>query len=297
MALKRWLHVQSEAREAYRTNALFGPKAGFSISRSSNRTSKGRMVQTLYRSRWLIQALVARDLVLRYRGTIVGFLWTLLNPLLFVAVYTLVFSVYLKNSMPHFALFLLAGMIPWQWFSMSIMMGTSSIVDGRVYVGKSVFRPAILILIPILSNFVNFLLFLPLIAIVVALSHGSLGLPLVMLPVLILAQFALTTGLLFITATFNVFFRDLQQLLSTILTMLFFLSPIFFTLDRIPEAFRRFTLANPMAGIVVGYQQIFYYNAWPDQRLLGLSVLMAFAILWLGVAIFRRYEDALPDYL
>jgi len=255
------------------------------------------MVDTLYRSRWLIQALVVRDLVLRYRGTIVGFFWTLLNPLLFVGIYTLVFSVYLRNPMPHFSLFLLTGMIPWQWFSMSISMGTSSIVDGRAYVGKSVFRPAVLIFVPIFSNFINYLLFLPLLVVVVALSHGTLGWPLLALPLLILTQFILTTGLLFIAATFNVFFRDLQQLLATILTMLFFLSPIFFTLQQIPAQFRGLTLANPMAGIVVGYQNLFYYNTWPDMRLLGLSLAIAVAVLWLGLSVFRRYEDALPDYL
>ena len=255
------------------------------------------MVDTLYRSRWLLYALVGRDLVLRYRGTIIGFFWTLLNPLMFVAAYTLVFSVYLKSGKPHFALFLLAGMIPWQWFSTAIAMGTSSIVDGRIYVGKSVFRPAILIFVPIFSNFVNYLLFLPLLAVVVAFSDGQLGWPLLALPVLILIQFILTTGFLFITATFNVFFRDLQQLLTTILTLLFFLSPIFYSVQQIPEQYRAYSLSNPMAGIIIGYQNIFYYNTWPDFRLLGLSLVTSLAIFWIGLTIFRRYEDALPDYL
>jgi len=75
------------------------------------------------------------------------------------------------------------------------------------------------------------------------------------------------------------------------------LSPIFFTLQQIPARFRGLTLANPMAGIVVGYQNLFYYNTWPDMRLLGLSLAIAVAVLWLGLSVFRRYEDALPDYL
>jgi ABC-type polysaccharide/polyol phosphate export permease len=264
---------------------------------TDERTISKRMITTLYRSRWLIQALVVRDLVLRYRGTLIGFLWTLINPLLFVAVYTLVFSVYLKNPMTHFPLFVLSGLIPWQWFSTSVSVGTSSIVDGRGYVGKSVFRTPVLIFIPILSNFVNYLFFIPLLGIVALISHSPLGWPLVALPLLIAVQFILTTGLLFIAATFNVFFRDLQQLLTTILTIFFYLSPIFFTIKQIPAFLLPFTLANPVAGIILGYHNIFYYNTWPDFRLLGISLGIACAILWVGLLVFKRYEDALPDYL
>lgn len=255
------------------------------------------MVGSIYRYRWLVWELVARDLILRYRGTILGFLWTLLNPLLFVAAYTLVFSVFLKNGMPNFAVFLLCGMIPWQWFTSAITAGTLSILDGRMYVGKSVFRPAVLIFVPIFSNFVNYLLFLPLLIGVAAIMHVQVGLPLLALPLLILIQLILTAGLLFMTATFNVFFRDLQQLLGTLLMLMLFLSPIFYTIDQVPAAYRPYVLANPMAPVLMGYQSIFYYDAWPDMRLLAYALAASLAILWLGLMVFKRFEDALPDYL
>src|SRR5579884_1526550 len=116
------------------------------------------MVKTIYRHRWLLYELVVRDLVLRYRGSVLGFLWTLLNPVLFMAVYTLVFSVYLRIGMEHYAVFLIAGLLPWLWFLNSAQIGTGAVVNGAMFVGKTTVPALILVLVPILSNFVNFLL-------------------------------------------------------------------------------------------------------------------------------------------
>src|SRR5215469_3718221 len=99
----------------------------------------------LYRFRWLLVELVLRDLRLRYRGSVLGFAWTLLNPLFFMAIYTLVFSVYLRVPIPHYPLFLLSGLVPWTWFATAIQQGATAIVDGRLYVGKTTFPTEVLI--------------------------------------------------------------------------------------------------------------------------------------------------------
>ena len=83
----------------------------------------------------MLYELVVRDLVLRYRGSALGFIWTLLNPLLLLGVYTLVFSVYMRAAIPDYTVFLIAGLLPWQWFASSVALGTSSIIDGRMFIG------------------------------------------------------------------------------------------------------------------------------------------------------------------
>ena len=255
------------------------------------------MIRSVYRYRWLLYELVLRDLAQRYRGSALGFLWTLLNPIVFVGVYVLVFSVYLRVGVQHYALFLLSGMVPWMWFASSIQHGTSSIVDGRMYVGKAAFAPVVLILVPILSNMANFLLTLPFLAIVVLLAHVSVGLPLIILPLLIAIQFLLTLAILLFIATFNVFYRDLQQLVPITMLLMFYLVPIIYPLSSVPAAMRPFILANPFAPVVLAYQDLLYTNTWPDFNLLAYTTLTALVLFAIGVAVFTRYEETFTEYL
>ena len=255
------------------------------------------MLRTLYRFRWLVYELVVRDLVARYRGSVLGFFWTLLNPLLFMAVYTLVFSLILRVGMEHFAVYLLAGLMPFQWFSNAIFAGTSSITDGGMYVGKTVFAPAILIAVPVLSNLVNFLFSLPILLAVVLLSHVTVGWPLLALPLLLAIQAILTLGILMSLATLNVFFRDLQQLVGVLTMLLMYLTPIVYPLSMVPENYKTAILANPLTSLIAGYQDIFYYNRPPDWTNLLYALAWSAAAFYVGRLVFMYYKDAIPEYV
>jgi lipopolysaccharide transport system permease protein len=255
------------------------------------------MVRPLYRYRWLLYELVLRDLILRYRGSVLGFLWTLLNPLAFMLVYVLVFSIYLKINIPHYALFLMAGILPWQWFAGAVQTATSSIVDGRIYVGRAVFPASVLTLVPVLSNLVNLLISLPILVAIGAYFHVLPGLPILVLPVLLGVQLLLTAAVALLLATFNVFFRDLQQLVIVVLNLVFYVSPIFYPLSSVPEALRAAVFANPMVPIIIGYQDIFYYDRMPDGPL-TLYALVAAYVLFLGARLaFNHFKDTFADYL
>jgi lipopolysaccharide transport system permease protein len=132
---------------------------------------------------------------------------------------------------------------------------------------------------------------------VVALSHHKIGMPLVVLPILIVIQFLLTLSVLLITATFNVFYRDLQQLIPIAMLLLFYLIPIFYPLSSVPAALRPFILANPFVAIALAYQNVFYANAWPDFNLLLYTTLTALALFAIGIAVFTRYEETFTEYL
>lgn len=263
-------------------------------SRSEKRGSY--LVQSVYRYRWLLYELTLRDLTLRYRGSALGFIWTFLNPLLAMLVYTLVFSVYLRIPIPHYAVFLISGLLPWLWFSSSLSSGTSSIVDGRTYVGSSMFAPVILVIVPILSNGVNYLMSVPLLLALDAYFAVPVGWPIVVLPVLIGIQAFLTFGFLLIVASFNVFYRDLQQLMITLLGLAFYLAPIFYPLTQVPETIRPFLFIDPMVPLVLAYQDVFYFNHLPNPLELLYSLGAGVFLCAVGRNVFNRYKDAFADY-
>jgi lipopolysaccharide transport system permease protein len=256
-----------------------------------------RMFGDLYRHRWLIRELVVRDVILRYRGSALGFVWTLLTPLFFILVYMLVFSVFLQVGVPNYPVFLVAGLLPWQWFSTALQAGTTSLVDGRMYVGKAVLPPVLFVLVPVLSNFIHFVLSLPILLAVGLIFRIHVIWPLLTLPLLLAIQLLLTIAILLFVAPFNVFYRDASQLVSVILMLAFYLTPIIYPLTNIPPHFRLFTLANPMTALVLSYQNIFYFQSFPDWRLVAYTLGVSLALLLAGRLVFDRYKDSFAEYV
>ena len=251
----------------------------------------------LYRYRWLVYELVVRDLTLRYRGSFLGFAWTLLNPVLFMGVYVLVFGVYLNIGIPDYAVFLLSGLLPWTWFATSMAQGTSSILDGRMYVGKTIFPAEVLVVVPVVSNFLNFMLSLPLLLVVAWCFHRPVGLALVELPLIVACEALISTALLFFFATLTVFYRDFQQLVNYIVLLLFYLIPIFYPLARVPDAMRPFVRANPLAEMVLAYQNIFYDGKFSDPWSLAYLIFVSLVLVAAGHATFAKKRESLGEHV
>lgn len=251
----------------------------------------------VFRHRWLIYELVLRDLRLRYRGSILGFAWSLLNPLLFMAIYTLVFSVYLRVHVPHYAIYLLAGLVPWAWLSGAVMAGTSSILDGRYYVGKTLFPTIVLVAVPVVSNAVNFLLSLPVLFAFALLMHVHWGMPLVCLPLLILIELLMVSGLALLLATLNVFYRDFQQLINYGLTAMMYLTPIFYLRTQVPPAFQPLIAWNPLAAMISGFQDVLYGNTFPNAFDVGYALVFALMLFGVALGTFSRLQESFSEYL
>src|SRR5919109_5413042 len=167
----------------------------------------------IIRYRVLIQTLVVRDLKVRYRGSALGLLWTLLNPLLHMTIYALVFSVYIRTQTEHYAAFLLCGLLPWIWFSSALLVGTTAIIEGGSLLKKVFFPPQVLPTVTVISTFVNFLLSLPLLFGMLLLFGVTFGWSLLALPLVMIAQFALTLGLTLIISAVSVRYRDIPPIL------------------------------------------------------------------------------------
>lgn len=253
--------------------------------------------RSLYRNRELIGVLVARQLKLRYRGSVLGFLWTLLNPFLLMLVYTLVFSVYLRIDMDKYPAFLFTGLLPWMWFASSLQQGVTSILDGAGLVTRSQFPAEVLPVVTLTANAVNFLLTLPLLLIFLLAFRVRLGAPALLLPVLIGFEYLLSLGLVLLVAALNVYFRDLQHILLHLLTVLQFLTPVFYPLSVVPEPFRFLALFNPLTILITAFQDVLYFGRFPDRLLLLALLAFSCVVLWLATVYFNRQKATFAEAL
>jgi lipopolysaccharide transport system permease protein len=249
----------------------------------------------LHAYRALIQALVMRDLKARYRGSTLGLLWTLLNPLLHMAIYALVFSVYMRNEMERYPAFLLCGILPWTWFSSALFMGTTTIIEGGSMLKKVFFPPQVLPTVTVIATFINFLFSLPLLFGMLLLFGVTFGWSLLTLPLVMAAQFALTLGLTLIISAVSVRYRDIPPILGHLLMFWFFLTPIIYPVSSVPEQFRTLLSLNPMTPFFVAYQEALLYNRLVPWEAFGAMVCLGGVALLAGVLIFERLRWSLVE--
>jgi lipopolysaccharide transport system permease protein len=251
--------------------------------------------QELIRYRALIQTLVVRDLKARYRGSTLGLLWTLLNPLLHMGIYALVFSVYIRIEMEQYPAFLLCGILPWMWFSSALFMGTTAIIESGSLLKKVVFPPQVLPTVTVIATFINFLLGLPLLFGILLLFGVTFGWALLALPLIIVAQFALTFGLTLIVSAVSVRYRDVPPILGHVLSFWFFLTPIIYPASSVPERFRALLSLNPVTPFFVAYQEALLYNRLVSWEAFGAMICLGVVALLVGVLIFERLRWSLAE--
>ena len=253
--------------------------------------------RVLYRYRELVGVLVAKQIKLRYRGSVLGFLWTLLNPLLLMLVYTLVFSVYLRIDMASYPAFLFSGLLPWIWLSSSLQQGVTSILDSAALVTRSQFPTQVLPVVTLTANTVNFLLTLPLLFAFLLAFRVPLGRPLLALPALVVIEYLLALGLVLIASAVNIYFRDLQHIIIHLLTVLQFLTPVFYPVSLVPEWLRPWALLNPFAVLVSAFQDVLYFNRLPPALPVLALLVLACVLVSIGAALFNRYQQAFAETL
>jgi len=255
-----------------------------------------RNLQELWQYRALLWNLTQRELKARYRGSALGFLWTFVNPLLLMAVYALVFGVIQKSNIPHYTYFVFVGLLPWIWFSTSVGAGASTISDRRDLLTKVRFPAQVLPATVVATNLVNYLLSLPL---MVALG-GAFGVwPSVhalAFPLVLFAQLVFTVAMTFIVSALNVRFRDLQHIVQNILTLWFFVTPVLYIPNAVPETWRRvYLIVNPMAVIINSYHGIFYEHRWPHWRGLTFVTLASLLLLAVSALVFEQRREEFAE--
>lgn len=252
----------------------------------------------------LFENLLRREISQRYKGSSVGLLWTLITPAIMVVTYSLVFSVLLRLQVPDYWLFLFVGLVAWQFFMGSVQIGVTSLV-GHANLVKKVNFPRELVPLSVMGA--NAVTALAMLAIALPLTiyfRSPDPLPFLLLPLLLLLLVAFAVGLGLLLSALEVYFRDVEHILTAIALPWFFLSPIFYDFDH-PEAvagqpswiLNLLHYGNPASPFVLAIKDVMFWGRWPDPLDLGYMVVVAVAALIIGMAVFDRLEDEMANEL
>ena len=263
-----------------------------------------RVAAQLLRYRGLLATLTSRELKARYRGSVLGFLWSLANPLLLLAVYTFVFSVVFKaraQGADPYALFLVSGLFPWIWTSTSTLEGSMSLVASSGLIRKAVFPAELIPMVSVFANLVHFLFALPIVFTALLagrfLGYNVGGVSAIVLPAIILIHLPLVAGLALGFSALTVHFKDVRDLLGNLLTLMFFLTPILFPLDSVSHL--RYVWwavrLNPFTPYILSYQEALFWGRFPEPSL-WLQMATVSLVAWsLGAGLFERLRETLVE--
>ena len=248
---------------------------------------------TIFRYSELIKTLVSRDLQVRYKKSVLGYVWTWLDPLMTMFVFILIFDIILSIKVEHFPVYLLSGLIPWIFFSNSIG-GSLNSISGNATLIKRVYYPREIFPITIiLGNLVNMFLSLLVLIPIILIYRIEINFNVLFLPVAILFLFLVTLGFAFFFSCLNVFFRDISYVVPFIIRLWFYLTPIFYVIEgRIPEKYLNiYMILNPLAVILSLFRASLMGHSFPAIKYIYAGFLICIFALMLGYAFFKKNED------
>ena len=260
-----------------------------------------RLIQ--YRS--LLFTLTSRELKARYRGSVFGFVWSLVNPLLLFAVYAVVFGWILgarfEDAEPY-AVFLIAGLFPWIWTQSALLEGVASLTGNAGLIRKAVFPSEILPVVSVTANLVHFLFALPIVIGAVLFASRTTDLHItpwiLLLPLVIAIHWVLLSGLALLLSALNVHFKDVRDVISNLLTVLFFLAPIIYPLSLLADkaqVVRWVVNLNPFTPFVVAYQDVLFHSRAPEPTTWAAMIGVALVAWILGAGLFERLAETLAE--
>jgi ABC-type polysaccharide/polyol phosphate export permease len=250
----------------------------------------------IYSYRQLLKSNVRKEIRGKYKGSILGVLWSFVNPLLAALVYAIVFPLILKNSEPHYVTFIVIGIIPWTYFTTTLMQGTTSILMNAGIIKKVYFPREILPVSINLSGVVNFSISCIIICLFLIFSGIGFSWYIVFLPLIVFTQFMFQQGVIFITSAINVYIRDCEYILNFIINMLFYATPILYSADLFSGSSLKYIIyINPMATIINCYRDILYYQSMPHIKSLLVVLLCSTLLFYIGYRIFRKLEKGFAE--
>jgi lipopolysaccharide transport system permease protein len=254
----------------------------------------------LGRYRGLIQSLVARELKARYRGSVLGFFWSFINPLLLLLVYSFVFKYVLParfEGIEHYELFLFCGILPWTWFSSSLLESSGVLISGGNLIKKVLFPAEVLPIVTVLANLVHFMLGLTILAAFLVYYQRPLHLvELAWFPVAVLVQLIFTLGCALLLSALTVHFRDVRDILGHVMTFWFFATPIIYPIYQMEDWQIRILNFNPFTHLAITYQEILYFDG-PVERWKWLLAVGAGSVIFFlfGYFAFDRLRDTFAE--
>jgi lipopolysaccharide transport system permease protein len=267
----------------------------------TDRRDKGML--SLWTLRHLTAIMVKRDLLGRYKGSMIGFFWTIINPLGHLLLYTFVFSVILKvrfggdASTSSFALYLMAGLLPWGAFAESLTRATTSIVEQPNLVKRVVFPLEILPLAVVVSSMLSEVIGTAILAVVATIMTGHLHWTIMFVPLIWFSQFLFITGLSWLLGSLGVYLQDLKHMMSLLLATWMYASPIVYPASAFPERLQFMVWINPMAGIVTDYRRVLLEGQMPNWTMYATYTAISLIFWFAGYFFFKKIKRSFADVL
>jgi len=249
------------------------------------------MLKEIYNYRELLKSNIKKEIRGKYKGSFLGILWSFINPLLMTLVYAIVFPFILRSGQPHYTTYIVIGILPWNFFTTVISIGTFTILGNAGIIKKVYFPREILPISVVTSGLISFIISIPVIFVFLFFSGIGFSWHLLFLPLVVFAEYILALGIVFITCSINVYIRDLEYIINFFISMLFYATPIVYSSELFGDKAWILKL-NPMTTIIEGYRDILFYQRVPNLGHLFLIFIVSFIILFLIFFIFIKLKKA-----
>jgi lipopolysaccharide transport system permease protein len=258
-----------------------------------------RAVATTWRLRKTLWVLVLKDFKSRYRAQALGLVWSFAYPLVMMVTITIAFDYILRVPIPHFPIFYLVAAVFWQWFSNATLAATGTFIDNGALVKKTTFPRYLLPIASVLANGINFLMEWLLVFAFYFIFPAAyrFNITLVALPLLAVLQLVMMIGVSLITSTLNVRYRDVYYIVTSMITIGFWASPILYSTAMAPEWLRRILRLNPLSGVMEGARRVVMHGTWPDPPTLLPGLATALVVFIVGCIVFRAQNLRLSDHV
>lgn len=244
----------------------------------------------IYNYRHMLITLVKQDINGRYKGSFLGFMWTLLNPLLMLAVYSLVFQFIFKSGIEHYSVYLFICLMPWNTFANSIAVGTVCVTNNASILKKVYFPREVMPLAVVISNTIQYFFSAVIIFIALLVSGVGISWTALFLPLIVLVQAIFTLGVILILSATNVYVRDIQYIMNPVMMIWMYACPILYSINMVPEKFLSLYMLNPMTRIMKAYQDILYNKTLPDFASLGIVFAVSIIVFIIGYLVFKKLQ-------
>ena len=247
-------------------------------------------LKEIYLYRNMIYNLVKKDLRTRYKGTVLGFFWTFINPLLQLLIYSLLFSTIMRINLEQYELYLFIGLIPWMFLATALPEAARSIITNQNLIKKIYFPRAVIPLSVVTSAFVNMIFSMLVVLAALMVSGRGVSINVIYLPLIMMIEYLFVLGIAMIVSAVTVYFRDVEHILGIIIMGWFYATPIVYTMEYVPQKFLWLFNLNPMLPIINGYHDILYWKRSPDILDMGLLIVGIMIVLIIGYGVFQKLQ-------
>lgn len=251
----------------------------------------------IYNYRELLKTNVKKEIRGRYKNSILGVMWSFLNPLLQLAVYAIIFGALLAGGDKTYHIYICVALIPWTYFTTAITQSSFTIIGNADIIKKVYFPREILPISVVTSGAVNFMISTSIILAFLFAAGLGISKYILLYPVILLIQYFLLIGIAFIVSSITVYFRDLEHIIGVVLMAAFYGTPIVYKLEQLPANLQMLMQLNPMTHLINAYRDIFYYQRMPDFKILGILLIIALTLTVIGYFIFKKLQKGFAEEL